>query len=183
MATNNNVNTPLAGQTGTGAFVGDVAPTFVTPNVGVATATSLDLGGGALSSYIPTTAWTPTITFVVPGDLSVVYGVQSGTYTRVGNLVFVTIDLEFTPTYTTASGNFRIGGFPINPGYSEGLQIINHSSNITYPAGRTYVMLVTATTQVIMRGIGTAVANSAFSVTQFTTGNTYSLRVSGTYFA
>lgn len=183
MATNNNVNTPLAGQTGTGAFVGATSPTFVTPNVGVATATSLDLGGGALASYIPPTSWTPTITFVTPGNLSVVYGTQTGTYTRVGNLVFITFDLTFTPTYTTASGNIRIGGFPITPGYSEGIRIIDHSSNITYPAGRTYVMLVTATTQVIMRGIGTAVANQAFSVTQFTSGNTYTLKASGTYFA
>ena len=34
MATNNAVNTTLAGQTGTGKFVGDTSPTFVTPILG-----------------------------------------------------------------------------------------------------------------------------------------------------
>tara|TARA_R110000868_G_scaffold338029_1_gene598822 strand:- start:227 stop:793 length:567 start_codon:yes stop_codon:yes gene_type:complete len=34
MATNNAVNTSLAGQTGTGKFVGDTSPTFVTPILG-----------------------------------------------------------------------------------------------------------------------------------------------------
>ena len=34
MATNNAVNTSLSGQTGTGKFVGDTSPTFVTPILG-----------------------------------------------------------------------------------------------------------------------------------------------------
>lgn len=41
MATNNAVNTSLSGQTGTGNFVGATSPTLITPNVGVATATSV----------------------------------------------------------------------------------------------------------------------------------------------
>jgi len=41
MATNNAVNTNLSGQTGTGNFVGATSPTLITPNIGVATATSL----------------------------------------------------------------------------------------------------------------------------------------------
>lgn len=41
MATNNSVNSPLAGTTGTGNFVGSTSPTLVTPTIGAATATSL----------------------------------------------------------------------------------------------------------------------------------------------
>ncbi len=41
MATNNAVNTPLSGQTGTGNFVGATSPTLITPVLGVASATSL----------------------------------------------------------------------------------------------------------------------------------------------
>lgn len=44
MATNNAVNTTLAGQTGTGQFVGDTSPALITPAIGVATGTSLNLG-------------------------------------------------------------------------------------------------------------------------------------------
>lgn len=42
MATNNALNLPLAGSTGTGQFVGDTSPTLVTPNIGVATATTVN---------------------------------------------------------------------------------------------------------------------------------------------
>jgi hypothetical protein len=41
MTTNNAVNTPLSGTTGTGNFVGSTSPALITPNIGVATATSL----------------------------------------------------------------------------------------------------------------------------------------------
>ncbi len=41
MATNNAVNVPLSGSTGTGAFVGNISPTFVTTNINVGTGTSL----------------------------------------------------------------------------------------------------------------------------------------------
>jgi hypothetical protein len=44
MATNNSVNVPLSGNTGTGTFVGANTPTLITPNIGAATGTSLNLG-------------------------------------------------------------------------------------------------------------------------------------------
>ncbi len=42
MATNNQLNLPLSGNTGTGNFVGANTPTLITPNIGVATATSVN---------------------------------------------------------------------------------------------------------------------------------------------
>lgn len=41
MATNNEVGVPLSGNSGSGKFVGSVGPNLTTPNIGVATATSL----------------------------------------------------------------------------------------------------------------------------------------------
>ena len=41
MTTNNAVNVGLSGSTGTGSFAGSTSPTFVTPTLGAATATSL----------------------------------------------------------------------------------------------------------------------------------------------
>jgi hypothetical protein len=52
--------------------------------------------------------WVPTVTFATPGDLSVSYASQVGRYTRIGSLVRVVVEIEFTPTYTTASGQLRI---------------------------------------------------------------------------
>ncbi len=42
MATNNAVNTTLSGQSGTGSFAGSTSPSFTTPILGVATATSVN---------------------------------------------------------------------------------------------------------------------------------------------
>jgi hypothetical protein len=41
MTTNNAVNSPLSGTTGTGNFVGATSPTLITPTIGAATATSV----------------------------------------------------------------------------------------------------------------------------------------------
>lgn len=57
--------------------------------------------------------FTPTITFATPGDLSVAYSTQLGKYTKVGRRVLMTINLvTSTFTFTTASGQMRIGGLP-----------------------------------------------------------------------
>lgn len=42
MATNNAVNTSLSGQTGTGSFAGSTSPSFTTPTLGVASATTIN---------------------------------------------------------------------------------------------------------------------------------------------
>lgn len=44
MASNDALNVPLGGATGTGNFVGATSPTLITPVLGVATGTSLNLG-------------------------------------------------------------------------------------------------------------------------------------------
>lgn len=57
--------------------------------------------------------WTPALTFVTPGDLSVAYSVQLGEwYLRDGlvDLYFHLVTSGFT--HTTASGAFRMSGAP-----------------------------------------------------------------------
>lgn len=57
--------------------------------------------------------WTPTLTFDTPGDLSVVYSVRSGVYTKVGRVVAITFLVRTsTFTHTTASSVLRITGVP-----------------------------------------------------------------------
>ena len=52
MATQNSVGTGLAGQTGTGAFVGATSPTLVTPNLGTPSAINLSNASGTLPSGV-----------------------------------------------------------------------------------------------------------------------------------
>ena len=52
MATNNAINSGLSGSTGTGAVVGSNSPALVTPAIGVATATSLNIGASTTISGV-----------------------------------------------------------------------------------------------------------------------------------
>lgn len=67
--------------------------------------------------------WTPAITFATPGDLSVTYSTQSGTYEKIGRLVVVRFVITTSAfTHTTAANGFQITGLPfarqnLNPNF------------------------------------------------------------------
>ena len=63
----------------------------------------------ALDDYEEGT-WTPTITAASGGSVS--YTTQLASYTKVGNLVSVTCQLDFTKN--TSSGNYAVAGQPFN---------------------------------------------------------------------
>lgn len=58
-------------------------------------------------------SWTPLLSFDTPGDLNVVYSFNTGTYTKIGNVVHAFASIATTTfTHTTASGRFRVNGLP-----------------------------------------------------------------------
>lgn len=70
---------------------------------------SLDAGGGnALTKYKNST-WSPVITAVTPGTMSITYTTQSGRYTHIGDMCFFTFYIHVN-TYSagTASGELQI---------------------------------------------------------------------------
>jgi hypothetical protein len=176
MTTQNSVDVGLSGNSGTGSFVGNNSPTLVSPSLGVAAATSINFGGSSLALYTDTTSFSPVFTFVTPGDLSVAYSTQVGEYLQIGALVFVGVNLVFTPTYTTASGNVRIS-MPvamISSPTSLGQIFV---STIVYPAGTTSLnFLTTAANQALnIQAQGSTVTAATLSVTQFLTGVQYTI--------
>ncbi|PWR24585.1 hypothetical protein [Zavarzinia aquatilis] len=60
--------------------------------------------------------WTPSPTFTTAGDLAITSNTLAGKYQRLGNRVKATLDGNFTPTWTTASGSFVINGLPFVTG-------------------------------------------------------------------
>jgi hypothetical protein len=174
MATNNSVNVTLSGQSGTGSFAGTTSPTLVTPVLGVAAATSINFGVDSLNAYSTSTSWTPVVTFATPGNLSVAYATQVGLYSRVGNVVFIEFALLFTPTFTTASGNFEITGLPFTSNATTGTTCrgVAIPSGVTFPAGCTQLTCGVATnsTLITVVGTGTTVALVNLTTTGFTTG-------------
>ena len=189
MATNNAVNTSLSGQTGTGAFAGSTSPiltspTLVTPTLGVASATSINFGGSALANYNEYQTFTPTFTFATPGDLSVSYSVQTGYYTRIGNMVYISYTLRFTPTYTTSAGSAYFSSLPFTANASGNFRlVVAISEATTWPASTTmlYAGIATSTTFFTITGIGSGAAAAPLTITNFPTATQKTVVVSGFY--
>jgi len=186
MTTINSVGNGLSGTSGTGNFVGSTSPILVTPTIGVAAATSVNFGGSPLSAYVEGTVYVPTVSFATNGNLSVSYNTQDGFYTRVGNLVTVTFAVIFSPTYTTASGNFQVS-LPIASsanakGYAYGTVF---TSSITFPTGTTAPFLYVPSGSNTMRvqSQGSAVAAATWTTTQIVSGvPNYNVYGTVTYF-
>ena len=96
---------------------------------GAMSATDHVLLSTALQSVILTSAtdwadstWTPTLTFVAPGNLSVSYTTQTGYYIKMGKVVIAFFYISTgTFTWSTASGALQITGLPFTSRYSTGL--------------------------------------------------------------
>jgi hypothetical protein len=185
MATNNAVNTTLSGQSGTGSFAGTTSATFVTPSLDVASATSINFGGSTLSNYVSNASFTPTFTLTTPGDLSVSYSSQVGIYTRIGSLLFYSLHLVCTPTYTTGSGGVRIGGLPLTVGGSvNGYHVVQFNNGVTYPAGRTSPAtspLVGGTLSLLVVQ-GSALSAAGLATANTPSGTALDITITGFYF-
>lgn len=108
-----------ATSTGTGGIARATSPTFVTPTLGAATATSLDLGSGAVEDMFAST-WTPTFTGV-----SNVTGTPTGTgyYIRVG--VNVGFCLRISSSATAANTQTQVGfTLPIASNFGSSTQLV-----------------------------------------------------------
>lgn len=116
--------------------------------------------------------FTPTISFVTPGDLTVVYNVQVGFYWQVGNLILLRSRVAFTPTYTTSSGAlvmphpfFTLVNGTVGGSFFPGLPI-------AFPAGTTQItpLPFASTTETELRAFGSGVNPVSLSTTEFPSG-------------
>lgn len=129
--------------------------------------------------------FTPTFTFATPGDQSIAYAIQNGSYTQIGRVVYFSYSVRFTPTYTTASGNALFGGLPVAIDNTVFYQIPANSSqgNAIWPAGVTQLYFTTSSTSAfLLAGDGSATVQTNFSVTQFPTGVEQTISATGFYF-
>lgn len=86
-----------------------VGPLMTTPTLGVASATSINFGGTALSTYLEGT-WTPT-------DASIsglTFAAATGNYTRIGRMVFAYGQVTY-PAVGVDTNPAKIGGLPVTP--------------------------------------------------------------------
>ena len=148
-------------------------------------ALTITTGDAARELQLQATAFTPTITVDTTGDLSISYAQQVGRWWRIGAMVWFEIALQFTPTYTTASGEWYVDALPLtienitlDPAFTFG-----RVQNVTRPANATVPMiqgLRNATKARITWPLTTGGATSS-SVTNIPSGTAVVLAVSGFY--
>jgi hypothetical protein len=172
-AFNNITGYTAAGATGTTStnLVFSTSPTLVTPVLGAASATSINFGGDSLNAYTASASWTPVVTFDTPGDISVSYATQSASYSRIGVIVTATINILFTPTYATSSGNFRITGLPITPNSLSVGSIHSFTSSLVY-AGKTQLNtnIYAGNSYILIYASGSATAGGFLTTTEVISG-------------
>lgn len=133
--------------------------------------------------YVQST-WTPVLTFATPGDLSVVYTTQIGSYTRVGNQVTATGSiLTSSFTWTTASGVATITGLPFTSANTAlayaGTMAVTGITKVTYSQ---FVPRVDGNSvSIILKGNGSGVANANVNAADMPSAGTVSMQFQVTY--
>lgn len=160
---------------------GDLAatsPSFTTPTLGAASATSISFGGSALSTYV-TGSWTPGVSFGGAAT-GITYSAQFGIYSQIGPMVCVNGTIQLTGV-GSATGSALITGLPVtiragsNPNPTFAISATNLSAatvniyNSSATGGNTIGLFTLAT------GVESAMSNSNFTATSFVT-------ISGCYF-
>lgn len=80
-------------------------------NLGALTATSINFGGSTLSNYTASGSWTPSPTgLTVTGTPTYI-----GTYTRIGNMVFCSLNISATTSTASTTGTTYFTGLPVTP--------------------------------------------------------------------
>jgi hypothetical protein len=121
----------------------------------------------------------PVITFATPGDLSVTYATQYGRFTRIGNLVNVSINvLTSAFTYSTANGELRITGLPyttLNVGGAISASSVLYSGVTDHLRPVLSAFVPPNTNYVAFRLSGSGVATAIPSPTNLPSGSTVAL--------
>jgi hypothetical protein len=125
-------------------------PAYTSPGV------LINSAAGAITSSIMQT-WTPQYDFATHGNLVEGYTAQNGRWMRIGPFIYMEFILQFTPSYTTASGNFILKNLPAT---ATGILISgglgSHGSNLVYVGG-TWLSIAAASTttaRILVQGTG-----------------------------
>lgn len=106
-----NLASAVTDETGSGSLVFATSPTLTTPVLGVASATSINFGGTALSNYTEGT-FTPAVT--TDGTVGTpAYTLQQGSYERIGRQVSGRLIILLSGWTGSPTGNVSISGLPL----------------------------------------------------------------------
>jgi hypothetical protein len=132
--------------------------------------------------------FTPTLTFQTVGNLSVSYTTQRGRYSINGNICNFFLAVAGTLTWSTSSGQLRIGGLPATPnsqgnGDFTGLNLAN-ISGLALTSGVSVNPVVSEGSPIVFLNVATATSSSSALMTTSSvpTGTVLNIGVSGWFF-
>jgi hypothetical protein len=103
----------------TGRAISATQLTLTTGNLIVASGQGIDFsatpgtGTSELFADYEEGTWTPELSFITPGDLSVSYALRAGTYTKIGNRVVLQGFIQTSAfTFTTSASALIVNGIP-----------------------------------------------------------------------
>lgn len=146
--------------------------------------TLVDPGASTANWVLQTSgSFTPTLTCSTPGDLSVVYGTRTFKWVRTGNVVTINGVFVATPTYTTASGDMRISGFPFTFAEDCAGSIDYINAAVTWPVGSTTLNIYGngGTTYITLGGIGSATGSGNVQITGVTSTTLFTFQFTMTF--
>lgn len=128
--------------------------------------------------------WTPVLTFATPGDLSVAYSIQTGTYERFGRTVIAQFDITTsTFTHTTASGLLNITGVDFTAGSAAGQTGPIVFSGITKATYTNFVAEMAVSSKIItLKASGSGVGLASVAAADMPTAGSVILRGTVTYY-
>lgn len=131
-------------------------------------------------------SWTPALTFATPGDLSVAYSTEFGSYVKIGRLVVANFNIVTSSfIWTTASGNLTITGLPFtSTNETSGNRGSGSFSGVTkanYTQFTPFVVLNTAT--IVWDASGSGQTQSTVTAADMPSGGPVQLRGNIPYFA
>lgn len=137
-----------------------------------------------LSDFVAPTTFQPTVSCLTPGNLSVAYTQQTGSYVKIGPITFWTIYIQFTPTFSTAAGQVFLN-VPIwtnTQGNYLWAPVVD-SFGFSYPSGCTMLGIqYTNANQLSLWAGGSSAANQGVVITNFTSGTAAAFGTSGFVF-
>lgn len=139
---------------------------------------SFDDGANVLKTYTESTSFTPTVSFN-GASVGVTYGSRSGSYSRIGNLVWFTIEIVLTSKGTSV-GVFEIGGLPIAPINNCCFSIRCTKVTFVAVAEKSYLVgIIDSSTKIIIQEVKSGATHP--SVLNTGVANTSEFLVSGVY--
>jgi len=144
-------------------------PSFTaTPAV---TSISFD-GTHNLDTYVTTTSWTPILSFG-GASVGITYSAHSATYTHIGSLVFIQINM-FLSSKGSSTGTMSISGFPFTSVYDVSLTPYR-GGVFTYASGQIIGKIAAGGSAIVLQNIVSGGAATTLADTNFANNSFFNI--------